>query len=277
MKERLSSLSSFQKTVAALVLLIVAAVSVNLGQVRKINQSDEIQQQEQGVEVPDELPAEGQTSDDQQDAPAAVMGATDRTAVVFYDKNSDGVKDDAEEGCNTCVAKVLVTAQKSGSFPSLAGLSTAGIGSQGTVSEEELLRANTVWAFYPDRKIYIRPQLVSVGDGAGDITIAAQDVSISVSAENASLVSTEESGSSTVFAFSQLIPSMQSAAAENRPVFAQVIPDPSQPDLYYVGSGTLKKDPERAGSPDGYTLTVNFDTSETLSELSPEQVHFFLL
>lgn len=278
MSKTLSNLTTFQRIVAALVVLTAAVVLVNASQTRPITVVSETSETEEVTPDQPDAIEEVQAVEPEQDDTDVVLGATDRQAVVYVDANSDGSRSSGEDNCNTCVAKVVVLANKTGKYPALGALDTTGVQSQGTLSESELIGYNTVWAYYPDRKIFIKPQLVSTGDGSGDIAIAASEVAISVSAENAGVLGVESTGPGAVrILFEQLIPSMQNAAGEGKQVWVQVIPDTAQPDLYYVAAGVLKSDSQSTGSPNGYVLEVDFETTESLSSIESGQLQFFLL
>lgn len=282
MLQKISSLSGFQRIVILLVVLITAVIAINAGQAkplpRNIDSAD--------VAKTDQMP---ETDTDLEATPtiAAVQGqetensaaeVSDRLARVFVDSNSNKSFDSDEEGCNTCVAKRMILANSSGRLPALQSLVTTGIGAEGTFAEADLDGHNTAWAYYPDRKILVRPQLVSAGDGSGDINVAATPISFSFTAENANVVKIEQLATGNLqLIFTQLVPSMLNAANDGRQVWVQAIPDLAQPDYYYLGTGVLVKNPEAAGSPDGYILQVDFNTRQDLGGLESSQVNLFLL
>lgn len=215
---------------------------------------------------------------------AKVEGIATRKVQLYLDTNNDGTRNSAESGCNLCVSKTLIAGEELNSvLPAVSSFKQVSIGAEGTLKDTDFGSSNITWGYFPDRKVLVPPTLLLLNDGTTELQIAAKQIKVSIDGINANIERIKIEGTQTktvIYEFEYLLPALQSALENNKPVWVQYIPDKNNPANYYLQSNTIKLDSTGnvTGVEGRYYLELDWAIPGSTSALtSKESIQFGLL
>lgn len=187
-------------------------------------------------------------------------------ATVFMDANINGLRDDAEGSCVACFMRQLVCSNSGiQSTPLTTSLFNISMGSAGSVPTEKLFDGYVCWATLDDKKIFIPPFTIMVGDSSIDVdipSVASKAVLTGVNTHFKTI--TINSDGQYMYTFDLLIPVMQTQFADKKDIWIKYTPNLESLDLYYVKSARIQFDQDGSvtGLVDSYYVTVDWGFQE---------------
>ena len=212
---------------------------------------------------------------------------TQRNAVVYIDSNKNKTRDNGEDVCDVCIAKVFNVAQANlyGALPGLSSVKEITINGGGQFDISKVVGTNQAWGFFQDREVLIPNALVLANDGASDLEIPAWETSVTISGVNANITSSlntgkTENGFEVIYIFDSLLPALKKKADANEEIWIVLTPDLTQPAKLYVASANFTQDKNKqySTSSTGYYLKVNWSILEEFdTAVDADNVNFVLL
>lgn len=190
-------------------------------------------------------------------------------ATIFMDANTNGQLDNGEGACVTCFMRQLVCSNSGiQSTPPTTNLFNISIGSAGSVPTEKLIDGYVCWASLDDKKIFIPPFTINVGDSSINVdipSVASKAVLTGVNTHFKTI--TANSNGEYMYTFDLLIPVMQTQFADKKDIWLKYTPNLETLDLYYVKSAKIQFDQDGSitGEVDSYYVTMDWGFQEAFT------------
>jgi hypothetical protein len=150
------------------------------------------------------------------------------------------------------------------------------IGGAGKVPTVLFEGNETVWGFFQDRGLLIKPQNISALYQNGEVIIIAEEYSLSVGAQNARIKEIKQGEKSngkiyTEYVFAELLPAFLQTYNNSTEIFIAFETDEENLGRVHLSSGKIKKIDEQ------YVIKIDWDFTEKQPNINNKELTYFIL
>jgi len=196
--------------------------------------------------------------------PTPTQTKINATVSLFLDLNGNGVKDNNEESCVSCLNRALVC-NNSNSTPSLSDIINVTLNGKGELQSDNIFNGYTCWAVFEERKIIVPQFTIMSNSSESNLEYPAKNIGTYLIGNNTDISNIFISGKNYIYTFDSLISVLQNKFDKKEPVYLKYMPDTSKPDSYFMQSVSimLDKDGSVTGAANEYYMKVNWNFTET--------------